>query len=313
MSALISVIIPIYNTEKYLERCIESALTQTYKNIEIICINDGSNDNSQAILEEFSKTDSRIKIVTQKNQGQSVARNNGVKISTGEFIFFLDSDDAIHKRCLELLISAIDEFKTQIAFNTGIAKLKTNSDETISDIKAQCIENPLEKLVTNKRFASPWNKLYKRDLVVQIPFTPNIYFEDWVFNCCIFSKVEKCAVINAPAYFYEQGNASTTRSSFNAKKAKSYLVGIHETQHFFERENDQKNWKIVRKKRIPITLKMLVSKINNAKENREELVKILIPELKNLHKNGAFKYSDLTLKTKIRILKLALKFKQNIF
>ena len=98
-----SIIVPIFNCQKYLTKCINSLRNQTYKNLEIICIDDGSTDNSKQIIEEFSKQDKRIKLITQQNQGVSVARNNGIKIATGEYIMFVDADDWLDFNTCEIL------------------------------------------------------------------------------------------------------------------------------------------------------------------------------------------------------------------
>ena len=101
---MISVIVPVYNVEEYLEECLESIKNQTYTNIEVILVNDGSTDGSREICERFCQKDSRFKLINQENQGQSVARNRGVKESAGEFIMFVDSDDVIKKNVLEVLL-----------------------------------------------------------------------------------------------------------------------------------------------------------------------------------------------------------------
>ena len=104
----ISVIIPVYNTENYLKECLNSVINQTFKDIEIICVNDGSTDNSLSILEEYARTDSRIKIINQKNQGVSSSRNNGIKSARGEYIMFLDSDDLYKPDLCEKVVEKID-------------------------------------------------------------------------------------------------------------------------------------------------------------------------------------------------------------
>lgn len=104
----ITVIIPVYNVENYLERCLKSILYNTYTNLEIICVNDGSTDNSKKILEDYSKRDKRVVVINKKNAGVSSARNAGIKIATGEYIAFVDSDDWIHEKYFEYLIRGID-------------------------------------------------------------------------------------------------------------------------------------------------------------------------------------------------------------
>ena len=111
----ISVVVPVYNVEKYLKQCLDSILVQTFSNIEIICVNDGSTDNSRKILEEYKKRDFRIKIVDKKNGGLSSARNAGMKVATGEFYSFIDSDDWIDKTMLEKLYENITALNTDIS------------------------------------------------------------------------------------------------------------------------------------------------------------------------------------------------------
>ena len=101
---MISIVIPVYNTEKYLERCINSILTNTYKNIEVICVDDGSTDNSLSCLQKMAERDNRLVIISQENQGVSVARNTGMALVTGEFVVFVDSDDWIHPQFFEMLL-----------------------------------------------------------------------------------------------------------------------------------------------------------------------------------------------------------------
>ena len=106
---MISVIVPVYNVEEYLEECLESIKNQTYSNIEVILVNDGSTDNSQAICERYCQQDPRFHLINQENQGQSVARNNGVAASTGELITFVDSDDVVSAKYLENLYAYMTE------------------------------------------------------------------------------------------------------------------------------------------------------------------------------------------------------------
>ena len=115
MSSKVSVVIPVYNTQKYLDQCLGSILFQTYRNLEIICVNDGSTDNSLAILQKYAKFDKRIKIIDQKNMGISPARNEGMKVATGEFIIFFDSDDFFDSTMMEEMVMKAEEYDADIA------------------------------------------------------------------------------------------------------------------------------------------------------------------------------------------------------
>ena len=114
MEKKISIIIPVYNAEKFLKRCLESVINQTYKNFEVICVDDGSKDNSSKIIEKIAKKDNRIILIKQKNQGVSIARNNAIEKSTGEYIMFLDSDDYMDKNMCEIMIKAINEYRVDV-------------------------------------------------------------------------------------------------------------------------------------------------------------------------------------------------------
>lgn len=123
----VSVIIPIYNVDQYLTKCLESVINQTYKNLEIICVNDCSSDNSYTILEEYFQKDNRIKIIyREKNGGLSAARNSGLDVATGEYIYFIDSDDWIGLDYIDGMVKAIEKANTDIVLNTNIQSVDKN-------------------------------------------------------------------------------------------------------------------------------------------------------------------------------------------
>ena len=135
---LISVIVPVYNTADYLHICLNSILSNTYKNLEVICVNDGSKDNSSQILHELAEKDSRVKIIEQENQGVSVARNNALDAANGEYISFVDSDDWLHPQYYEILLYLLEEKKSDIA----VCQFK-NCKEYEADFKAYDIRNSI--------------------------------------------------------------------------------------------------------------------------------------------------------------------------
>lgn len=219
---LISVIVPVYNVEKYLKQCIDSIINQTYKNLEIILVDDGSIDNSGIICDEYCKKDSRIKVIHQENKGLSAARNRGLKESKGEYISFIDSDDFIINDMLEILISIC------IKEQCGIAKCETidikdrnmpkvsrtnnvrvyDSNYILNDIyKKKPIFNP-----------APCNKLYKRNLFDKIKFEEGIINEDEAIMCQLIFYAEKIAVTDDILYCYFLSPNSIMRSSFSEKR-----------------------------------------------------------------------------------------------
>ena len=182
----VSIIVPVFNVEQFLGKCLDSLVNQTLKDIEIICVNDGSTDNSLEILNNYAKQDLRIKIINKKNSGLSTARNTGMKIAQGKYIGFVDSDDWVDLDFYEKL------------YNSAI---KNNADIAVSEIyevhwnrkfykqkfeKEKCIENIEEKFYTLNipEYSYVWNKIYKRTKIEKynFQFIPNLYYEDRVFT-----------------------------------------------------------------------------------------------------------------------------------
>ena len=162
MNKLVSIIVPIYNTEKYLERCIDSLINQTYKNIEIILINDGSTDNSINILKKYKKIDTRIKIIDKKNEGPNIARKTGLENADGNYIMFVDSDDYIHPNTVEILVSKINEYQV-VYFDMTCNSFEITNVEHI--LKQDDIRNIL---LTSKKFNPLCTGIYKRSLFKNI-------------------------------------------------------------------------------------------------------------------------------------------------
>ncbi len=225
---LISIIIPIYNVEKYLSRCIKSVLNQTYKNLEIICINDGSTDSSLKILEEFKLIDKRIKIINQKNTGQARARNNAFLSSKGEFICFVDSDDVVSRKYVESLYYAILKYDTSIS--VGMIQTFKDSDFNFDDsaVYDTSIEENIIKIFADKYIMkempdyimqSVHTKLFKRYLLDNLDFNPiktNI-LEDNIIMAQIISKVkdDRIAIVGGPIYYYRIHQGSTMQNALN--------------------------------------------------------------------------------------------------
>lgn len=199
----ISVIIPVYNTEKYIERCLNSIVNNTYKNIEIICINDGSTDNSRKILETFKKKDNRIVILDQKNGGVSAARNAGLRVATGDFVTFIDSDDWIHRKYLEVLLKNAKDEDIVIGYYEKVS-------EYVSDKPIECFKtiqiNALSDCFFNEYVRKyVWGRIYRKSVVEMIYFPEEISLgEDTIYNVKLMSTVTtlKVKIINVPLYYY---------------------------------------------------------------------------------------------------------------
>lgn len=308
----ISVIIPVYNTAKYLEKCLNSILCQTLSDIEVICINDGSTDNSLSILEEYAKKDDRIKIINQENSGQSVARNKGLDVAKGNYIYFVDSDDSIHKQTLEIMYKAAEKSGCFIVATEDINQLSKNHENTkkyqTDDIKYNLHNNPLKHLLNNVWSSSViWNKLYKREVLKDWRFIEGIYFEDWPFITCLFSTIDQYATIPYSLYFYNDENVSTVRSTFTTKKLNDYITGIRFTHQYFQTKDKIKFAKDVRKKRISASIKMMINKVKREPINHKELVAQLKENLIQLKREGVWRYSDLPFKIIFRFFQMCMR------
>ena len=221
-SNLVSIILPVYNVEKYLRRCLDSIIEQSYKNIEIICVNDGSTDSSLQICMEYQKLDSRIRIVSQKNQGLSEARNTGIKNAKGEFIAFIDSDDWIDKRYVELLLNACLENNVLLSF-CGIY-LYYGNGKVVEVKDVPCL--PDCKLIPNKLNDeyqnTAWRKLYHRSLLENVSFPKGLLHEDIGFWFGIMSEYERIATVNEPLYYYRKNNLSSITLSNIVQKRRCF-------------------------------------------------------------------------------------------
>lgn len=225
----ISVVIPVFNVEKFLSECLTSVTNQTYKNLEIIIINDGSSDNSPKIIKEFQQKDNRIILIEQENLGPSTARNRGVEAATGDFIVFIDSDDWIDLDFIEKLHNAIKKTDADIAAASIIRKRK-NSEKYRTHYTEENISSTLkEKIIACDipRCCYVWNKLYKTELVRQIPFTEGVYFEDVLWLPKLLKAAKTLVTVPETNYYYRVNPNSIVkqapskkiqRDSYNAKK-----------------------------------------------------------------------------------------------
>ena len=229
---LISVIVPIYNVDKYLTRCINSIVSNTYTNLEILLINDGSTDNSLNICNSFLSKDSRIKIYSKKNGGLSSARNLGIDKSTGKYISFIDSDDYISENFYEYLYNLIQKYNGDVSY---ITMFKTNN-ETDLLLKEEFKNNKVDEKIDilNKeealeRFHSftyeycltsvvSVNKLYKKELFNNIYFPLNKLHEDEFTTYRAIANANKIIYSNMPLYAYFQRSNSIMNNSFNIKR-----------------------------------------------------------------------------------------------
>lgn len=242
MDECISIIVPIYNADKVLKRCINSLLSQTYKNIEIILVNDGSTDNSLNICYEYGKNFSFIKVINKENGGVSSARNYGLKKATGKYIGFVDADDIIHPMMYKILISLLKERKADIiACDVKHIREKDEvfENQEFSDYQIDILSKDdifREMLASKKFYGYLCNKVFIKDKCNFLLDESLHYCEDFVYVAQYVSKCNKGIYIKIPLYYYyhSEGNA-TSDYSFNDKvmtlpKAYHKLVKIYESK-----------------------------------------------------------------------------------
>lgn len=213
MDVFVSVIIPVYNKEPFVNYCVGSVLSQTYRNIEVILVNDGSTDNSLAICKQIAKNDPRVILIDQNNQGVSAARNRGIETATGKYICFLDADDSLPEDAIEALVEAAEELDSDMT----IGRSYEDQDIPIGVFEG---ENYLKKVLEDHIITySTWSILYKLEFVQDLRFPEGrIVHEDsyFIFLCAL--KKPKVATINTVVYNYNAVPNSASRSSFTIKK-----------------------------------------------------------------------------------------------
>lgn len=226
----ISVIVPVYNVEKYLKECIESIIKQTYKNIEILLIDDGSTDNSGSICDEYAKKDNRIKVVHQVNGGLSNARNTGLEESTGEYIMFCDSDDFFTPIACEVLLNEIEDKKADYVIanyqncseDSTLWSNPVFSKEKFKNFKLSIKDYKNSFFIMN---SGVWNKIFRKSFIdkLNLKFIEKLPAEDAMFTTYCFIKSKKVYYIDDIVYIYRQreGDSISTSASFN------YFDGIN--------------------------------------------------------------------------------------
>lgn len=244
MATEISIIVPVYNLENYLPKCIDSILAQTFSKFELILINDGSTDNSGEICDKYAINDSRIKVVHKDNGGVASSRNTGLEIAEGKYIGFVDNDDYINEHMFETLYNNAIIHSADIVIcdyidvnegeyqDTSISHSNYNT-EHYSNIKA------LNELYTNNNvtFLVPWNKLYKKSVFEDIKYKEGISCDDETVAHKIFYESKKITYIHVALYYYVKRIGSITNTQFNIKKFEGVYV-LKERERYFREKGE---------------------------------------------------------------------------
>lgn len=228
---VVSIIVPIYNVEKYLNRCLNTIINQTYSNLEIILVDDGSPDNCPIICDEWAKKDKRIKVIHKLNQGLGMARNSGLKIATGEYVLFIDSDDYIDLTTVDKCLNNILKHNSQIVIY-GINKVDENGkvycvetpsnnkryyygDEIISEVLPHLIADPLYKKNKWTIGLCAWNCMYSKKLLddnkFQFVSEREIISEDFYSIIELYKNVRRVSILNHALYYYCENPTSLTK------------------------------------------------------------------------------------------------------
>ena len=236
---LISIIVPVYNVEKYIERCIKSILNQSFTNFELILVDDGSPDKCGEICDEYKNKDKRIKVIHKKNGGLSDARNAGIEIAKGEYIAFVDSDDFINKYMYEILYRNAKKLDADISIcNFKMVCKNDKIDENIlissADVKVYDRNEALNKLYGNEnvQFIIACNKIYKKELFLNIRYEYGKCHEDEFIIHKLIYKSNKIVSCSEKLYYYFENDASIMRRKFNVNRV-DVIEAMEKRMSFF--------------------------------------------------------------------------------
>lgn len=229
---MISVIVPIFNVEGYLPRCLDSIVSQTYKNLEIILVDDGSTDSSGSICDEYADKDIRIRVIHQENRGLSETRNIGIKVANGEYIIMPDGDDALHPRMIEILYNLINsgDYDFSMCYGEKICDVDAIKEREqglinvsqLAELSSEsCMRNLWHPSSNNLfQYCVVWNKLYRHSLIEKIEFS-NTGAEDLFYSCLVYLRMNIAIMIPQTLYYYIQHNTSITHQGINKRWVKT--------------------------------------------------------------------------------------------
>jgi len=234
MQDLISVVVPVYNVEKYLIRCVESIISQTYSPIEVILVDDGSSDSCPKICDEYACKFENIRVIHLKNGGPSIARNIGIQNVIGNFMTFVDSDDFLHPKLIEVLKKNMDDCNVSVSM---CAFYKYKEDDKVhytstsdANLKIVSDQDAMNMLLDKQDLCAPWGKLYNIRHFKTIRFPVNKIYEDMLTIPLIFREAKLISLNSLKLYYYNQEGFSITRSIFDEKK----ILNLIEASRFWE-------------------------------------------------------------------------------
>lgn len=303
-TSLISVIVPVYRVEKYLERCVKSILSQTYKNLEVILVDDGSPDQCPAICDACAEKDARVKVIHQENKGLSGARNAGIDAASGEYLAFVDSDDYVSPHFIEELYQLLQDTGCAIG-QCRFSYVKGDGLVEEGD-SAFCIyrgESLMEQLYGPEEkatcFVVAWNKLYRAELFKEtgIRYPEGRIHEDEATTYRLFHEAKKLAFLDRALYGYYTENGGSITSVFSAKRLQ-WLTAHEERIAFFKKNGYEKLLPAAYRKLCDACITFYFRCTEQVKD-AEELKKELRKRLETYRANGAAWIAALPLKTRM--------------
>lgn len=289
MNPEISIIMPIYNTEKYLSKSIESLINQTFTNIEIILVNDGSVDNSYKICKEFENKDKRVKLITKENGGQGSARNRGLEIARGKCIAFIDSDDYIEATMYEKMYNTMLEYDCDIvACQVNMIDEDRNIISSTPNISEhgniESGEDAIKRYLKYGRWG-PCDKLYKREVIDNVRFIENrSCSEDHSVMIPILNNTNKMVTIEDYLYNYLVRQGSTTNSIFSIKNFDSAYIW----EHVLKQARNISNKQIIEQveaKVLSCYIDLINEAIRNKADQYDKEIKLIVNKIKDKYKN----------------------------
>ena len=312
---LISVVVPVYNVEKYLKQCVDSIIAQTYKNIEIILVDDGSPDSCPAICDEYAEKDSRVKVVHRQNGGLSAARNSGIKIAAGKYISFIDSDDFIQPVYIEQLYLTAEASGSSLS----VASYSHEEDQLDSQLKTEfkiySDEEALKEILIERDFfTSACDKLYLTKLFDSIKFPEGEIYEDYAVMPMLFNEAKKISYVNSKLYYYRRNYESITKSGFNEKHMQYFKTAEKVNEYIKNNYPEQLNNAINRDTNMAIAF---YRKISQSDYSNSDITTDLIKRIRNglrLYINSAYplikKLTAIVISVSPSAAKLFLKYKK---
>jgi len=302
----ISVIVPIYNVEKYLKKCLDSIVNQTYKNLEIILVNDGTKDSSGEIAVEFAEIDKRIIIINQENAGLSAARNSGIEISTGDYISFIDSDDYVSLNYFELLARGAKEFNADIV-TCPYEKFTEDEIPKKLDIEEAIIPYTKKQVLDIFHFSSSkpnnqksftnmaWAKLYKRKIFNSLRYPVGRVQEDDAVAHVFYHEADVFAHVKGGLYYYLQ-RPNSIMGERSKRNALDQLSAYEDRVEYLQQINTDKKYQRVTRKAIIVTCLGIIAKY----QDDEFTLKIAQEVIKKYRGGGV--YCKLSCKMKMAYL-----------